>query len=69
MFYLGQKEDYSLGDSISDSSGKLLWKGKGEVSIHVILVKGVHVVQHTFWQKVAASCKEQMSPLMILVLF
>ena len=47
-----------------------------EVSVHVILVKGTHAVKHTFWQRVAASHKEvaagheeQMSPLMILVLF
>ena len=29
-FYLGQNEDYSLGDSISDSSEKLLQRGRGE---------------------------------------
>ena len=29
----------------------------------------VHAIKHTFLQKVAASHKEQMSPLMILVLF
>ena len=29
-FYLGQNEDYSPEDSISDSSEKLLQRGKGE---------------------------------------
>ena len=38
-FYLGQNEDYSLGDSLSDSSEELLWRS-GEVSLYVILVKG-----------------------------
>ena len=32
-FYLGQKEDYSPGDSISDSSEELLQRGGGKVSI------------------------------------
>ena len=41
----------------------------GEVSPYVVLVKGVHEIRHTFWQKVAASHEEQMSSLMILVLF
>ena len=42
-FYLGQNEDYGLGDSISDSSKKLLQSGGGKVSIYVILLKGVCV--------------------------
>ena len=37
-FYLGQNQDDSLGDSISDSSEKLLQRGK--IRIYVILVKG-----------------------------
>ena len=37
------------------------------VSIYVIWVKKVHAVKHTFWQKLAASYREQMSPLIILV--
>ena len=40
MFYLGQNEDYSLGDSLSDSSEELLQRGGGGISICVILVKG-----------------------------
>ena len=34
-----QYEDYSPGDSVSDSSEKLLQRGKGKVSMYVILVK------------------------------
>ena len=30
MFYLGQNEDCSLGDSASDNAEKLLQRGKGE---------------------------------------
>ena len=37
---LGQNEDYSPRDSISDSSEKLLQRGRGKVSIHVIFMKG-----------------------------
>ena len=39
-FYLGQNEDCSLGDSTSDSSEKLLQRGRGKDSILVALVKG-----------------------------
>ena len=45
LFYLGQNEDYSPGDSISESSEKLLQRGRGKVSIDVILVK-VHAIKH-----------------------
>ena len=41
----------------------------GERGINVILAKGVCAVRHTFVQKIVASHKEQMSLLMILVLF
>ena len=66
---MGQNEDYSPGDSLSDSSKELLQRGGGEVSTHVILVKGGRAAKHTFWHKVAASHKKQMFPLIILVLF
>ena len=56
MFYLGQNEGYSPGESISDSSEKPLWRGSGEVSIYVILVKGEYMKSSTYFlQKVAAS--------------
>ena len=72
-FYLGQNEDDSLGDSISGSSEELLQR-KGRSELYMILGKagggggGVHAVRHTFWEMLAASHEEQMSPLMILVL-
>ena len=37
-FYMGQNEDDSPGDSSSDTSEKLLQRGRGKVSIYVILV-------------------------------
>ena len=39
-FIWEQNEDHSLGDSISDSPDKVLQRGRGTVSIYVILVKG-----------------------------
>ena len=39
-FYLEQSQYYSLGDNISDSSEKLVWRDRGEVHRYVILVKG-----------------------------
>ena len=67
-FYLGQNEDCSPGDSISALRN---WSKEvgGGVSIYVTLVKGARAVKHTCWQRLAASHEEQMSPLMILVLF
>ena len=40
MLYLGQNEDRSPADSISDSSERLLQKGSGGRSIRKIMVKG-----------------------------
>ena len=40
---MGLNGEHSLGDSPSDSPGKLLLRGKGAVSVYVILVKGVCV--------------------------
>ena len=68
-------EDYSLGNSILDSPKKLLWRGGGNVSIYLSLVRKLHVIKHTFLQKAAASLikvtashKEQTSPFIILLL-
>ena len=41
----------------------------GRVSIYVTLVKWVHAIKHSHSYKVAAGHKEQMSLLIILVLF
>ena len=37
-FYVGQNEDDNPGDSSSDTSEKLLQRGRRKVSIYVILV-------------------------------
>ena len=49
-FYLGQNEDYSPEDSISDSSEKLLQRGKGEGQyICDFSEGGVYEIQHIFF--------------------
>ena len=51
-FYLGQNEDHSLGDSTSDSSEKLLQRGRGESQYICDFDEGgVHVVDqaHVFF--------------------
>ena len=45
---MGQNEDYSLGDNISDNSEKLLQIGRGKVSIYVNLVKGEYIQSSTY---------------------
>ena len=64
-FLMGPNQDYSQGDNLSDSSEELLQKGRGEVSIHMILVKSIREIKHIFWQKVTASHEEQTSWLII----
>ena len=70
-FYLGQNEDYSLEDSISDSSEKLLQRGSGgRRSIYMILVKGeFNSVKHLFYKKFSANYEELMFLWRELVLF
>ena len=44
-----------LGDSISDSSEKMLQRGRGKVSIHAIMVKNEYMQSSTyFFQKISA---------------
>ena len=71
LFYLGQNEGYSPGESISESFEKLLQRGMvgggggggGTVNIDVILVKGeIHAIKDIFLQKVTVSHEEQTSP-------
>ena len=50
-FYLGQNEDCSLGDSTSDSSERLLWRGSGGRSIYMILVKGSTMQSNTYFTR------------------
>ena len=54
-FYLGQYEVYSLGNSISDSSKKLLQRGKGEGQYLCDFGEGeIHAIKHIFLQAVSA---------------
>ena len=51
-FYWGRNKDYSLEDSISDSSEKLLQRGRrwvGKVNIYVILMKGKYVQSSMYY--------------------
>ena len=67
--YLRPNEDYSPGDRLSDGSKKLpQWDRRRSVYMWFWRWE-LHAVKHTFWQKVAASHREQMSPLIVLVLF
>ena len=71
-FYVGQNEDYSPGDSISESSEKLLQRSRGECQYIWNSGEGeVHAIRHLFFffLQVSASHEEQMSPWRILVLF
>ena len=55
-FYFRQNEDYSLRDSTSDGSEKLLQRGRGEGLKYVILMKGKYMQSSTyFFAKVSAS--------------
>ena len=57
---MGQSEDYRLEDSVSDSSEQLLQRGRGKVSIHVILVKGrVYAVKHRYFAE--SFCQSQVA--------
>ena len=63
-FYLEQNEDYSLGDSISDCSEKLLQRGREEGKyICDFSEERVHKIKHSFFffLKVSASLEEQPS--------
>ena len=60
-----KNENYRPGDSISDSSEKLLQRGRRESQYICDLgERGVHAVKHALLQN-----KEQSSPRRILVLF
>ena len=64
--YLEQNYDYSLGCGLSELLHR---SGGGDINIYVILVKRDRSNQSHIWKKVAASYEEQVSLLMILVLF
>ena len=48
---MGQNEDCSLGESISDSSERLLQSGSGGKSIYKVLVKGeLNIMKHSLYK-------------------
>ena len=49
QFYLQQNEDFSLGDSTSDSSESCSTEAWGKVSIDVTLVKGEYMQSSTYF--------------------
>jgi len=52
---LGENEDYSLGDSISDGPEKLLQEAGREGQCACDFgEEGVHAIKHIFFQKVSA---------------
>lgn len=75
--YAGQTEDRSPGDSSLEISKKLSQRHRGKVSIRMILEKGEYMQSSTYFgknmeahlMKVTDSYKQQICPLMILVLF
>ena len=74
FFYSEQNKDFSLGDSISDSSEELLQRGGGGGREELGVIG--NFIGNTFCQslaashkKVAASHEEQMSLVMILVIY
>ena len=65
---------YNKTEADTDIENKLVVisgerEGGGGLYICDFREGSIHVIKHTFWQKVAASHQEQRSPLMILVLF
>ena len=50
-FYLGQNEDYSLGDSTSDSSEKLLQRGSGGRSIYDLVKGEFSATRHLLYKR------------------
>ena len=69
-FYLRQKEDCILGDSISGSSERLLQRTSGGKSICTIFEKGeFSAIKCFLYKRFSASHKELMSPWRDLVLF
>ena len=62
-FYLGQNEDCSPGDSISDSSERLFQSSSGGKSIYKVLVKGkINTMKHSFYKRVFVSHEDLTLP-------
>ena len=54
-FYLGQNEDCSPGDNISDSLGTLLPSSSGGRPIYKVLVKGeFNIIKHSFYKRLVS---------------
>lgn len=68
-FYWGLTKDAGLGDSPPDSAEELLQRGVGYIVYVHDLGEGIRVIKPTAQWKVAAGHEEQVSRLMILVLF
>lgn len=68
-FYWGLTKDDGLGDSLPDSAEELLQRGVGYIVYVHDLGEGIRVIKPTAQWKVAAGHEEQVSRLMILVLF
>ena len=68
-FYLGQMRSIAWETASQIALRNCSKKVRGEVGMYMILVKRTRAIKHAFWQKVAASHEEQLSLLVILVLF
>ena len=72
-FYLRQKQDYSLGDSTSDSSKKLFQRGRGHGQYMCDFGEGgaheIRDIVFFFLRRFLLVMREQSSPRRILVLF
>ena len=61
-FLWGQNEDCSLGESISDSSERLLQSGSGGKPIYKVFMKGeFNTIKPSFYKRFSASQEELMS--------
>ena len=70
LFYLGQNEDSSLGESTSERWERLLQRGSGGRSVCKILVKEeFNASKHLLYKRFSVSHEELMSPLRDLVIF
>ena len=69
-FIWGQSKNCSMGDSTSDSSERLLQRGRGKSKMYKILVKGdFSAIKCLLYKRLSASHRELMSPWRDLVLF
>ena len=67
-FYLGQNEECSLEDSLSDNSERLLQSRSGGRSIKVLVKGEFSTMKHSFYKRYFVSHEDLMSPWRDLVL-